>query len=68
MNLTLEKILLTTPEAAESLGVSERHFISLERSGQIGPLPIRLGRSVRYSFEALQSWAAQGCPSNAYRD
>jgi excisionase family DNA binding protein len=49
------KLLLTTREAAVILSISERTLWSL--TWPRGPLrPVRLGRSVRYSAEALRAW------------
>jgi excisionase family DNA binding protein len=49
------KLLLNQREAAESLGISERSLWGLTEPR--GPIPaVRVGRSVRYRFEALRRW------------
>lgn len=58
-----ERILLDTTGAAKALSISERHFCSLERSGRIGVMPVRLGKCVRWSSDELRAWARAGCPS-----
>lgn len=57
-----ERILLSAAEVADVLGISVRHFYSLESSGRVGPLPIRLGRTVRWSADQVRRWAEQNCP------
>jgi hypothetical protein len=48
----------TTAEAAVMLGVSTRHLAALRAEGQ-GPVFARIGRSVRYSRIALESYDAR---------
>jgi len=57
---TCPPILLDTEAAAAALGISLRHFVGLEKSGRIGPMPIRLGKCVRYSVDSLRAWGAAG--------
>ena len=52
--------LMDAIEAARLLGVSRRHFLRLVSSGQ-APRCLRLGRSVRWSRNALQRFIAAGC-------
>lgn len=54
--------LLDAQHAADLLGISRRHFQKLDASGRLGPQSIRLGRSVRWSRDELERWAAAGCP------
>ena len=50
-----EKPLISAREAASLLAISERTLWAL--SAPRGPIPaIRLGRSVRYSVDALRAW------------
>jgi excisionase family DNA binding protein len=50
-------LLLTTAQAADALGFSERHFRRLVASGAIRAL--RIGhRSVRFRPEDLRDWIA----------
>lgn len=52
------KLLLTPREAAETLSVCEKSLWSL--TAPRGPIKcVRLGRSVRYSIEALREFVAQ---------
>jgi len=48
--------------AAGMLGISVTAFKALARTGQIGPLPLRLGDCRRrlYSVEELRRWANEG--------
>lgn len=58
---TLTPELLRPCEAAAMLGLSLRAFQSLEKSGRIGPRPIRFGKSVRFSTEELRAWVRERC-------
>ena len=49
-----KQLLLTPPQAAEALQISERKLWSMKASGEI-PF-ILLGRSVRYPVADLQRW------------
>lgn len=52
------RLLLTPREAAETLSVCEKSLWSL--TAPRGPLKcVRLGRSVRYSLDALREFIAQ---------
>ena len=55
-------ILLNAEQAAAACGISRAHFLQLERSGRLGPQPLRLGRCVRWSRTELEAWAHAGCP------
>ena len=56
------KRLLDAKAAANMCGVSRSHFLSMHNSGRI-PLPVRLGRAVRWDRRELDSWISAGCPS-----
>jgi excisionase family DNA binding protein len=56
---------LSAAEAAALLGVSESHFYSLHRTGRLGPLPVRMGRAVRWSRKELVDWFEAGSPSRS---
>lgn len=58
----IEPELLRTPEAAALLGVSRRHFQSMAAAGKVGPMPVPLGDSVRWSRSEVLLWIASGCP------
>ena len=57
-----EQEMVTIGDAARLCGVSSRHFRRLADSG-LAPLGIRLGRCVRWSKTALNTWMADGCPA-----
>ena len=44
------------PRRLTLLGVSESHFYCLHRTGRLGPLPVRMGRAVRWSRKELVDW------------
>lgn len=57
-NGTPEKLLLTPDEAAEQLSICPKSLWSL--TAPRGPLKcVRLGRSVRYSLNALREFISQ---------
>ena len=57
-NRTPEKLLLTPDEAAQQLSVCPKSLWSL--TAPRGPIKcVRLGRSVRYSVDALREFIAQ---------
>lgn len=49
-------------ELAAALGVDRGHVYRLEQVGKIGPRPIRLGGSVRYSSDECRRWIDAGAP------
>ncbi len=53
---------LTAADAATLLGVSESHFYSLHKTGRLGPLPVRMGRAVRWPRQELVEWFHAGSP------
>jgi predicted DNA-binding transcriptional regulator AlpA len=57
--------LLTSQQAAEHLGVSERHMARQRRAGT-GPRYIRIGKTkdVRYPPEEVESWVASSLVSS----
>ena len=57
-----EPIGLTAAEAAALLGVSESHFYTLHKSERLGPLPVRMGRAVRWPRQELIDWFNAGSP------
>ena len=54
--------LLTTEQAAALCGISVRHYESLAAAGRVGPMPIRLGRAVRWRRRELIEWIGADCP------
>lgn len=57
-----EVVAVPAAEAAKLLSVSERHLWSMHSTGRLGPLPIRLGRSVRWRKSELLAWLEAGTP------
>jgi excisionase family DNA binding protein len=53
--------LIGVREVAKLLKVSVRHVVRVSETGEIPP-PIRIGRAVRWSRDALTKWIADGCP------
>jgi len=49
-----DRLLLNSRETARTLGISERKLWTMTKEGEIPSL--RLGRSVRYSTNALDRW------------
>jgi hypothetical protein len=60
----IEPLLVGIEGAASMLGISVTGFKGLDRTGQIGPLPVELGTCRRrlYSVGELRRWAEAGCP------
>lgn len=56
-----EKLLLSAAETAQILGMSRSSFYSLLSSGRIGPLAIRLSRSLRWDRREIERWVAGKC-------
>ena len=63
--LGLESIGLTAADAAVLLGISESHFYCLHKTGRLGPLPVRMGRAVRWSRQELVEWFNAGSPARS---
>lgn len=58
----MESVLLRVKEVAALLAISARQVWKLNTTGRL-PMPVRLGRSVRWRRVELQAWLAAGCPS-----
>jgi excisionase family DNA binding protein len=54
-------LLIDSRQAAKLLKVSERTLWRMHNEGEM-PQPIRIGRAVRWSLEALKKWVDDGCP------
>jgi len=55
-------LLLDAKESANRLGIGERFFWSLHSSGELGPLPIRLGKRTLWATSELTEWVKARCP------
>ena len=53
---------LPAREAAALLGISPRHLWALNASARL-PMPVRLGRSVRWIRAELEAWLEAGAPA-----
>jgi excisionase family DNA binding protein len=58
---TDQGLLIDSRQAAKLLNVSPRTLWRMQNDGEM-PQPIRIGRAVRWSLEALKQWIADGCP------
>ena len=54
-------LLLSADSAARLLGIGRSHFYGLHSSGQLGPLPIRLGSRTLWRKKELEAWIDDGC-------
>ena len=61
---TAEALTLNAGQAAKLLGISRAHFYRLHSAGLV-PLPIHLGKAVRWLRGELEDWLAAGAPSRA---
>lgn len=61
----IEPVLVGIEDAASMLGISTTAFKALDRTGLIGPMPIRIGTLQRrlYSVCELRRWTEAGCPT-----
>jgi predicted DNA-binding transcriptional regulator AlpA len=57
-----DTLLLDAKTAAKLLGIGERFFWSMHSSGELGPLPIRLGKRTLWSRFELTDWVRNRCP------
>lgn len=55
-------LLIDAKEVAQLLGIGRSLFYEMHSSGRLGPLPIRLGRAVRWQRSEIQAWVNAGCP------
>lgn len=60
--LGLTPLAVDAEGAAAMLGLSRAMFYKQADAGRIGPMPVRFGKSVRYSLHELRAWAAAGMP------
>jgi len=61
ITITAKPLLVDSTNAARLCGVCRRYFLQLDAQGRI-PAPVRLGKRKLWSVQALQKWAAEGCP------
>ena len=58
----VEPLLVGAEAAGKLLGISRRHFTQLESAGQVGPMPVKLGRRSVWNYQEIKRWVAAGCP------
>jgi predicted DNA-binding transcriptional regulator AlpA len=58
----LTRFLLSAKEAAALLGIGERFLWAMHDTGELGPLPIKLGRRTLWSRFELERWVRARCP------
>jgi len=58
----MAKLLLKSDEAADQLGISRTHLYQLNASGELGPMPIKLGKCSLWSAKELDAWVDHRCP------
>lgn len=63
-SLGLQLLAVDAEAAAQMVGVSVRHWWALHSSGRC-PLPIRMGRAVRWRVDELRQWVAAGAPERS---
>ena len=57
-----DRLLLNDREAAELLGIEQSYFRRLVGSGDIAPVPVRLGRRRLHRRDLLERWVRLGMP------
>ena len=57
-----QTLLIDTREVARLLGLGPRTVWGMANSGRM-PRPIKIGRTVRWNYEALRKWVDAGCPN-----
>lgn len=69
MENSTNRLLVTTAEAAQMLGLSKSHLEKLRHYRRDGPPVVHFGRAVRYPLAGLRAWSAahQGGEANVGR-
>ena len=57
----LPRLLYDAAELAELLGVSVRSIRRLDARGEL-PMPLCLGRAIKWRAEEIRQWCREGCP------
>lgn len=58
----LPPILLDAERAAAYIGVSKSLFLKLDRTGELGPMPVKVRRRVLWSRFELEEWVKERLP------
>lgn len=56
-----EKLAIKDVDVSRMLGISRASVWKRHASGRL-PLPVRIGRSVRWRAEEIRAWLNAGCP------
>lgn len=59
-----ESLLISAEQLSELLQLSTRTLWRLVHEGRI-PVPVRIGRSVRWKRAEIEMWIEAGCPRNS---
>lgn len=62
-----EPLLITALELARLMRVSTRTLWRLRSAGEL-PEPVRFGGAVRWRFDEIRKWIADGCPRPQARE
>ena len=57
-----EPLLIHDTEAARLAGIARSTLHALRAAGKWGPIPIRLGRALRFKRAEVVAWIEAGCP------
>ena len=57
-----QDLLVSAKEAARLCGVGRSLWYSMHSSGELGPLPIKLGKRTLWRRQELEEWVRVGCP------
>jgi len=57
-----KSLLLTAEQCAELLNIGKSTFWRYHTSGKV-PMPVKIGRSIRWRTEEIHDWVEAGCPS-----
>ena len=57
-----EPLLIDAKQVASLLGISRTLFYTMHSSGQLGPMPVKLGRRSLWRPDELYKWVQAGCP------
>lgn len=63
ITLCLDPLLVDDERAASICGLGRSYWCVLERSGLVGPRPVRLGRRRLWSVAELRAWVESGLPN-----
>ena len=55
-------LLLTAKQLAQTLNIGESTLWRYHSSGKV-PMPVTIGRTVRWRAEEVHAWVNAGCPS-----